>query len=186
MQPDIAAVQRHARAADLGFKACVGGGPGTPPQCRAVGGDDAGCPRQSAPASRGAGPDRPAAGGDGEADRPELRLRSLAGDLQGHRQPAGDLDVDRRADRPLRRADRDLAHPQQAARPRPRIPRSMRSRRRNTARSATPNSTMPPASSPTRTTRFSTRSFAPRRSRCSTANPSKAENRPRSPAAPRC
>ena len=37
MQPDIAAVQRHARAADLGFKACVGGGPGTPPQCRAVG-----------------------------------------------------------------------------------------------------------------------------------------------------
>ncbi len=36
IQPGIVGVQRHARAADLGFKACVGGGPGTPPQCRAV------------------------------------------------------------------------------------------------------------------------------------------------------
>jgi cytochrome c-type biogenesis protein CcmF len=36
MQPDISAVQRHARAADQGFKACVSGGPGTPPQCGAV------------------------------------------------------------------------------------------------------------------------------------------------------
>jgi cytochrome c-type biogenesis protein CcmF len=36
-QPDISGVQRHARAADLGFKRCVGGGPGVPPQCRAVG-----------------------------------------------------------------------------------------------------------------------------------------------------
>jgi cytochrome c-type biogenesis protein CcmF len=36
VQPEIAAVQRRARAADRGFKACVGGGPGTPPQCRAV------------------------------------------------------------------------------------------------------------------------------------------------------
>jgi cytochrome c-type biogenesis protein CcmF len=36
VQPDIAAVQRRARAADRGFKACVGGGPGTPSQCRAV------------------------------------------------------------------------------------------------------------------------------------------------------
>jgi cytochrome c-type biogenesis protein CcmF len=35
-QPDIAAVQRRARAADRGFRACVGGAPGTPPQCRAV------------------------------------------------------------------------------------------------------------------------------------------------------
>jgi cytochrome c-type biogenesis protein CcmF len=35
-QPDISGVQRHARAADRGFKACVGGGPGTPPQCKAV------------------------------------------------------------------------------------------------------------------------------------------------------
>jgi cytochrome c-type biogenesis protein CcmF len=34
--PDMTAVQRRARAADRGFKACVGGGPGTPPQCRAV------------------------------------------------------------------------------------------------------------------------------------------------------
>jgi cytochrome c-type biogenesis protein CcmF len=36
-QPGIAGVQRHARAADAGFKACVAGGPGTPPQCKAVG-----------------------------------------------------------------------------------------------------------------------------------------------------
>ncbi len=36
IQPDITGVQRHARAADLGFKRCVGGGPGAPPQCRAV------------------------------------------------------------------------------------------------------------------------------------------------------
>ncbi|HEY2335330.1 MAG TPA: heme lyase CcmF/NrfE family subunit [Solirubrobacterales bacterium] len=37
MEPDISGVQGHARAADEGFKACVAGGPGTPPQCRAVG-----------------------------------------------------------------------------------------------------------------------------------------------------
>jgi cytochrome c-type biogenesis protein CcmF len=36
-QPDISGVQRHARAADLGFKRCLRGGPGVPPQCRAVG-----------------------------------------------------------------------------------------------------------------------------------------------------
>jgi cytochrome c-type biogenesis protein CcmF len=36
MRPDIAGVQRRARAADQGFKACVAGGPGTPPQCRAL------------------------------------------------------------------------------------------------------------------------------------------------------
>jgi cytochrome c-type biogenesis protein CcmF len=36
MQPSITGVQRRARAADQGFKACVGGGPGTPPQCRAI------------------------------------------------------------------------------------------------------------------------------------------------------
>ncbi|HSS04410.1 MAG TPA: hypothetical protein VLK89_04375, partial [Solirubrobacterales bacterium] len=36
MQPSITGVQRHARAADQGFKACVSGAPGTPPQCRAV------------------------------------------------------------------------------------------------------------------------------------------------------
>jgi cytochrome c-type biogenesis protein CcmF len=35
-QPDITAVQRQVRAADKGFKACVSGGPGTPPQCKAV------------------------------------------------------------------------------------------------------------------------------------------------------
>jgi cytochrome c-type biogenesis protein CcmF len=36
VQPDIAAVQRRVRAADRGFRACVGGAPGTPPVCRAV------------------------------------------------------------------------------------------------------------------------------------------------------
>ena len=36
MEPNIAAVQRRVRAADEGFRACVKGAPGTPPQCRAV------------------------------------------------------------------------------------------------------------------------------------------------------
>jgi cytochrome c-type biogenesis protein CcmF len=36
VQPDISAVRRRVRAADEGFRACVGGGPGTPPQCEAV------------------------------------------------------------------------------------------------------------------------------------------------------
>lgn len=33
---DVADVQRRARAADQGFAACVKGGPGTPPQCKAL------------------------------------------------------------------------------------------------------------------------------------------------------
>jgi cytochrome c-type biogenesis protein CcmF len=36
VQPDISALRRRIRAADQGFSACVGGEPGTPPQCRAV------------------------------------------------------------------------------------------------------------------------------------------------------
>ncbi|HET9162028.1 MAG TPA: cytochrome c-type biogenesis CcmF C-terminal domain-containing protein, partial [Solirubrobacterales bacterium] len=36
LQPSISGVQRNARAADAGFKACVSGAPGTPPQCKAV------------------------------------------------------------------------------------------------------------------------------------------------------
>jgi cytochrome c-type biogenesis protein CcmF len=36
MQPDLSALRRRVRAADRGFRACVGGAPGTPPQCRAV------------------------------------------------------------------------------------------------------------------------------------------------------
>ncbi len=36
VQPDISAVKRRMRAADQGFRACVSGAPGTPPQCRAV------------------------------------------------------------------------------------------------------------------------------------------------------
>ena len=35
-QPDISAIQRRVRAADKGFRACVSGAPGTPPQCKAV------------------------------------------------------------------------------------------------------------------------------------------------------
>ena len=34
--PDISALRRRIRAADAGFRACVSGAPGTPPQCRAV------------------------------------------------------------------------------------------------------------------------------------------------------
>jgi hypothetical protein len=36
VQPDIAGVQRRVRAADAGFRACVSGAPGVPPQCEAV------------------------------------------------------------------------------------------------------------------------------------------------------
>jgi cytochrome c-type biogenesis protein CcmF len=36
-QPDITGIEAAARRADEGFKACVAGGPGTPPQCKAVG-----------------------------------------------------------------------------------------------------------------------------------------------------
>ncbi|HEY6549991.1 MAG TPA: heme lyase CcmF/NrfE family subunit [Solirubrobacterales bacterium] len=36
VQPSITGVQGAARAADKGFEACVGGGPGAPPQCKAV------------------------------------------------------------------------------------------------------------------------------------------------------
>ncbi len=36
MQPGVAAVQARVRAADRGFRACVRGGPGTPPQCDAL------------------------------------------------------------------------------------------------------------------------------------------------------
>jgi cytochrome c-type biogenesis protein CcmF len=35
-QPDISGIQEQVRAADKGFRACVSGGPGTPPQCDAV------------------------------------------------------------------------------------------------------------------------------------------------------
>ncbi|HSR94357.1 MAG TPA: heme lyase CcmF/NrfE family subunit [Solirubrobacterales bacterium] len=38
IQPGIVGVQRRARAADQGFKACVSGAAGTPPQCKAVAG----------------------------------------------------------------------------------------------------------------------------------------------------
>ena len=37
VQPDIGGVERKARLADQGFKDCLEGGPGTPPQCKAVG-----------------------------------------------------------------------------------------------------------------------------------------------------
>jgi cytochrome c-type biogenesis protein CcmF len=36
LAPDISSVRRQAAAADRGFRACVSGAPGTPPQCRAV------------------------------------------------------------------------------------------------------------------------------------------------------
>jgi cytochrome c-type biogenesis protein CcmF len=36
-QPNITGIEAAARRADKGFEACVAGGPGTPPQCKAVG-----------------------------------------------------------------------------------------------------------------------------------------------------
>src|SRR3954469_15984777 len=36
-RPNIAAIQRRVREADEGFATCVKGGPGTPPQCKALG-----------------------------------------------------------------------------------------------------------------------------------------------------
>jgi cytochrome c-type biogenesis protein CcmF len=36
-QPNITGIERKARLANEGFEACVKGGPGTPPQCKAVG-----------------------------------------------------------------------------------------------------------------------------------------------------
>jgi cytochrome c-type biogenesis protein CcmF len=36
VEPDISAVRRRVRAADAGFRACVSGAPGTPPQCDAI------------------------------------------------------------------------------------------------------------------------------------------------------
>jgi cytochrome c-type biogenesis protein CcmF len=36
VQPDISGVQKRVRAADEGFRACVRGAPGVPPQCEAV------------------------------------------------------------------------------------------------------------------------------------------------------
>ncbi|HEX7244341.1 MAG TPA: heme lyase CcmF/NrfE family subunit [Solirubrobacterales bacterium] len=36
VRPDVTAVKRRVRAADRGFRACVSGGPGAPPQCRAL------------------------------------------------------------------------------------------------------------------------------------------------------
>ena len=36
VQPDISSIQKRVRAADRGFRACVSGAPGTPPQCDAV------------------------------------------------------------------------------------------------------------------------------------------------------
>jgi len=36
VRPDVTAIKRRVRAADRGFRACVSGGPGAPPQCRAL------------------------------------------------------------------------------------------------------------------------------------------------------
>jgi cytochrome c-type biogenesis protein CcmF len=36
VQPDVGGLLQRAHAADAGFRTCVGGGPGAPPQCRAV------------------------------------------------------------------------------------------------------------------------------------------------------
>ena len=168
VQPDITGVQRRVRAADKGFKACVSGAPGTPPQCKAV----AAMMRAAAanPSLRPAALAQIARLQAATADRIAKSYLSdgAPATFQGDRQPAGHLDVDRRPDRPGRRADRALAGPRPPPR-RPRAdPRPTRSRKPSTARSATPSSTTPPASSPTRTSRCSTPSCARRRSRSST------------------
>ena len=103
--------RRRVRAADEGFRACVSGAPGTPPQCRAV----SRLMRAAAANPRL----RPAAlaqidslqAATARAAGAELPGRRRAGDLPRHRRPARHLDLDRRPDRPDRRADRALARP---------------------------------------------------------------------------
>jgi hypothetical protein len=36
MQPDLSAVRKRVRGADEGFRACIGGAPGSPPECSAL------------------------------------------------------------------------------------------------------------------------------------------------------
>ena len=72
-QPNITAIRRRALASDRGFRECVRGAPGTPPQCRAVSRlMQAAAAAAHAAAGRGR-PDPEPAGGDRPAPRPELR-----------------------------------------------------------------------------------------------------------------
>ena len=109
VQPDIAGdpATRQRRRQEL--RRMHRGGPGTPPQCKAVA------------ALMLAARDNPALRPTALAQINKLQsltadniARSYARrrrrrDLQGDRQPARHLDVDRRPDRPRRRPDRDLA-----------------------------------------------------------------------------
>ena len=124
-QPNVAGVQRGVRLADKGFTACVRGAPGTPPQCKVLAGADARGGRQPEPAAPGSSADHQAPGAGGRTGRQQLPADDCTVDLQGDRQPARHLDVDRRHHRPGRRTDRPLA----LARPPPRRPRPHRSRR---------------------------------------------------------
>ncbi len=124
-QPNVAGVQRDARLADRGFRECVRGAPGTPPQCKALG---------ALMRAAAADPSLQA-----QAFQQITNLQGLAAenvaktfldlqgslDLQGDRQPARHLDVDRRHHRPRRGVDRALA----GQGPPPRRPRPHRSRR---------------------------------------------------------
>ena len=160
MRPDITAVQRRVRAADRGFRACVCGGPGAPPQCRALAATDAG--RRSQPGLR------PTAWRQIEtlqlATATRIARSYLADDaaatfrvivdplvtwiwIGGLIALAGALI----ALWPARRGRAAASPP---------TPSWRRRRKPSTARSATPSSTTPPASSPTRTSPCSTPSCA--------------------------
>ena len=121
--PDIAGIQRQVRNADRGFEACVRAEPGTPDECRAVAAMMRAAAANPALRPEALCPDHPAAGGDRQADRRDLCLRPDPGDLPNHRRPARDLDLDRRADRPLGRRDRALAGAADRRPPRPGLSR---------------------------------------------------------------
>ncbi len=107
--PDIAAVRRRAHAADRGFRACIRGAPGDSGPVPAAFEIDAGGGGEPAPAPGRACADRQPAIRDGGEVGGELSRRSGGDDLPRHRRPTRDVDLDRRADRPWRGSDRDLA-----------------------------------------------------------------------------
>ena len=143
------------------------GGARDPAAVQSAGGTDARRRRQSDPARPGLRTDLETAGPGCRKRGENLPHLQRPLDLQGDRQPARHLDVDRRHHRPGRRPDRALA----LARPRAAAPSSAPkptpARKRSTGRSATPSLTTPSASSPTRTSPSSTPSCGARRWRSS-------------------
>ena len=107
--PNITAIRRRALDSDRGFRECVRGAPGTPPQCVAV------SRLMQAAALRPRL--QPAAAAQIKSLQAAIAQRLAPGyvdrrrprHLPGDRRPACHLDVDWRSDRPRRRPDRDLA-----------------------------------------------------------------------------